>query len=274
MLIPKFDLYKAEWLDLVFQNRNKAYGAYELRKHHGNDTFKAISIVVGAFLAAGITVTIIAHQQKTDLTYKPDDTVVVNIKPVPKTIVEPPVQPPPAHKIQQSKSLAPVKTVAIPTHITTSPVETNPPTQIEIQTSAIGSKPLEGTGGVVNAPVTTTEQGTGTGIGEGTEQGNNEPLKYADVAPEPAGGIAGWTKFLQRNLRYPNTEEQGRVFLSFVVERDGSLTDIKVLKGVSAEIDAEAIRVLKIAPKWKPGMQSGKPVRVSFTIPIVFQITN
>lgn len=161
--------------------------------------------------------------------------------------------------------------VVIPTKITPEEVDNNPPTIAEIQKSNIGSEVSKGTGPAVQ-PIT---DGTGNGAGAAVNNADDGKVRdYAEVAPEPNGGMAGWTKFIQRNLRYPDTDAQGRVFVSFVVERDGSLTDIKIIRSVSPELDAEALRVIHMAPKWKPGMQGGQPVRVQFNIPINFQQNN
>ena len=67
---------------------------------------------------------------------------------------------------------------------------------------------------------------------------------------------------------------QGKVFIQFVIERDGSITDVKVVRGVDASLDKEAVRVVQSMPKWKPGKQRGKPVRVAYTLPINFQLSN
>ena len=97
------------------------------------------------------------------------------------------------------------------------------------------------------------------------------------MQPEYPGGINAMYEFIQKNLKYPESAKnkgiEGRVFVQFVVEKDGSLTSFQVLRGVSDDIDAEAVRVLKMMPKWKPGMMDGKPVRVQFTMPFKFQLT-
>ena len=67
---------------------------------------------------------------------------------------------------------------------------------------------------------------------------------------------------------------QGKVYIQFVIEKDGSITDVKVIRGVDASLDKEAVRVVKSMPKWKPGKQRNKPVRVSYTLPINFQLSN
>lgn len=82
--------------------------------------------------------------------------------------------------------------------------------------------------------------------------------------------------YIQQNLRYPVIAQEngisGRVYVSFVVDRDGSITNVQVVRGVDPSLDREAVRVVKSSPKWTPGKQRGRPVRVSFTFPIVFQL--
>ena len=93
--------------------------------------------------------------------------------------------------------------------------------------------------------------------------------------PEPVGGAAAWNKFLSKNLRFPAVAQEegvgGRVYLSFIIEKDGSLSNITVDKAAGHGFDEEALRVLKLAKAWKPGMQNGQPVRVKYSIPISFQ---
>lgn len=273
MLIPKFDLYKSEWLDLVFENRNKNYGAYELRQHYSQTMAKALAYTLSGFVIVAVTFGIVSRVKQE----APTRTITVNIAPPvlppPPKKEDKPLQPPPAKapvKPLQATSSGP--TVVIPTHTTTEDVRTDPPTIADMQKSNIGSVESKGTGPAVQPIAENTGNGAGAGTGEGVDP--YKVLNYAEVAPEPNGGMAGWTKFIQRNLRYPDTDAQGRVFVSFVVERDGSLTDVKIIRSVSPELDAEALRVIRMAPKWKPGMQGGQPVRVQFNIPINFQQNN
>lgn len=100
--------------------------------------------------------------------------------------------------------------------------------------------------------------------------------KMVEVMPEFPGGEPALRKFIARTVRYPvdaaKNKEQGRVYIQFVVDTDGTITNIKVAKGVSPLLDAESIRVVKSMPNWKPGTQDGKPVRVSYTVPISFRL--
>jgi TonB family protein len=108
----------------------------------------------------------------------------------------------------------------------------------------------------------------------------DDPKKFrpVEIVPDFPGGMEGFGKFIERNLRYPATARanntHGRVIVTFVVERDGSLTDLKVARGIGDGCDEEALRIIKSSPKWKPGYQDGKPVRVAYSVPIAFTLSN
>ena len=104
---------------------------------------------------------------------------------------------------------------------------------------------------------------------------DNKP-RIVQQMPEYPGGIVEFMKWLQRTLRYPPTAQQqgiqGSVMVSFIVNVDGTITEQKVVRGVNEELDAEALRVISNMPKWKPGLDKGKPCRTLFAIPIVFKL--
>ena len=112
----------------------------------------------------------------------------------------------------------------------------------------------------------------GTGYDEG-DYGEEDIFQVVEDMPTFPGDINKW---LGKNVKYPVIAQenniQGRVTVQFVIERDGSITDVKVLRGVDPSLDKEAVRVVKSMPKWKPGKQRGKPVRVSYTVPINFRL--
>ena len=102
-------------------------------------------------------------------------------------------------------------------------------------------------------------------------------FEVVEQMPEfPNGGMAGLMQYLSKNFKYPTIAQengtQGRVTVQFVVNRDGSIVDAKVLRGVDPYLDKEAIRVISSMPKWKPGMQRGKAVRVKYTVPVMFRL--
>jgi protein TonB len=104
----------------------------------------------------------------------------------------------------------------------------------------------------------------------------DEIVDFTEVMPEPRGGYETFYKYLGKELKYPKKARQlrikGKVYLSFVVERDGSVTNIELMKGIGGGCDEEAIRVLENAPAWNPGRQGRYPVRVRMTMPFVFKL--
>ena len=110
------------------------------------------------------------------------------------------------------------------------------------------------------------------------EEATEEIFVVVEDQPEFPGGMSALMKFLGDNIKYPViTQEngiQGRVITNFVVERDGSITDVQVVRGQDPSLDREAVRVIQTMPKWKPGQQRGKAVRVRFTLPVVFRLQN
>ena len=114
-------------------------------------------------------------------------------------------------------------------------------------------------------------------VEEEEEESAQQIFTVVEEMPDfPDGGLQGLLKFLAKNIKYPVIAQengiQGRVVCAFVVNKDGSIVDIEVLRGVDPSLDKEAVRVLSTMPKWKPGKQRGKPVRVKYTVPVMFRL--
>lgn len=108
---------------------------------------------------------------------------------------------------------------------------------------------------------------------------NNPVFEVVEIMPEfPDGGMSGLMQFLSKNIQYPinaqKNHTQGRVTVQFVVNKDGSISEPKIIRGVNPDLDGEAIRVISLMPKWKPGMQKGQPVRVKYTVPVMFRLSD
>jgi periplasmic protein TonB len=103
-----------------------------------------------------------------------------------------------------------------------------------------------------------------------------EFVDYAEVMPEPANGMADFMAFLAKNIRYPKSgirnDIQGRVYVRFIVDEKGNLTDLQVIKGINEDFDSESLRVLSKAPAWKPGRQGGRAVKVRMVLPIIYRL--
>ena len=271
MEITKFDLYNPEWLEIVFDSKNKEYGAYDLRKHYAQNLVKAMAIAFFsvAFLYTAYSILKPEPEITTVTTYGP----TIPIPPHVKDDVKPVVPPKPQTTHPQTQ----VNAIKYPVLVAKPDKEAeNPPKLTDLNTAAISTETKKGPdqGGIIDIP-----EGPGDGgMKEVAEDTKPKEMYEIQVLPQPYGGEAAWAKFLQKNMRYPqqaiDAKAQGKVFLSFVVEKDGHISDIVVERGIGFGLDAEAVRVLKLAPAWKPGIQNGHSVRVKFTMPITFQLND
>lgn len=276
MFQSKFNLYNVEWLDVVFSERNKSYGAYELRKHYNSNLLKALLITAVLFSAGLFSASYLLQMQRDGVVIiKPDAETIIDLS----NIKQPPVTPdkPISKKTvlpAQSAAQKPVVSVSQNMKPVVDALAKTDPKPIEAQNTIAGNTDVPGDLPGLNTPVN-----GGTTGGEGTTDQPDNSIKntaMVEKLPEFPGGMEAWAKFLSKNMRYPeqaaNDGVSGRVYMSFIVEKDGKITDIQVSRAAGHGFDEEAKRVLKMAPQWKPGIQNGKPVRVRYTIPINFTI--
>jgi protein TonB len=269
MFGSKLDILDQKWIDVVFADRNQEYGAYQLRKDNDRNTRVALIIGVVFFVVLVSANTIInliegfipATKEKVKIT-----NVVLSQPPVDLKKPPPPPPPePPKPKIDQVKFPPPVVKPDVE-------VKEKPPTVKELEVADPGQKNLKGD---KNADVTIDEP-VGTSDAKVTEEDPNKIFTSVEQVPEFPGGLDAFGRYLGKNIRYPAVARengtQGRVIVSFVCERDGSLTDVKVARGIGDGCDEEAVRVIKSSPKWKPGIQNGRPVRVAYSVPISFTL--
>ncbi|MBP1223475.1 energy transducer TonB [Flavobacterium sp. 1355] len=262
----KLDIIKNQWLDIVFEGRNKIYGAYELRKSNGKTTVKALiigSIIFSFAVAAPLIASFLPDSSEEEVN---NDIKIATVKmPPKKEEVKPntPPPPPPPPKQDQVKFVKPVVAKA-------EEVTEEPPKIEEIKDKKVGSETIKGD---PNAKITVDEPvGTGPVAAVVEEDNNVYNTAGIEVKPDFPGGIDKFYKFVGNNYKTPEEEGlKGKVYVTFVVEKDGSLTDIKVLRDIGYGTGAEAIRVLKKCPKWTPGEQNGKKVRVLYSLPITIQ---
>ncbi|TSJ37252.1 TonB family protein [Mucilaginibacter corticis] len=274
MLISNFNVCKSEWLELVFVDRNKEYGAYDLRQHYSKNITKAMAFAFfGIITTTAIVGFAIRTKPITDRIIDVNTNTIYTIPPAPK-----PIQP--KQQIEKVKPTAakPAAAVSVtkdlPPVVAPDPIAVDPP-KIDQLNGAVGPVDIKG-------PATGTDIGTGTGKGTATDgpgtadAPDNKEYKFVENMPTPMGGDAAWSKFLQKNLRYPGDAADngvtGRVLVSFIVEKDGHLSNIKVERGPGYGMDEEAARVLKLAKPWNPGKQNGQAVRVKLLLPIAFSL--
>ncbi|WP_293299445.1 energy transducer TonB [Pedobacter sp. UBA4863] len=288
MLNNSSNLYGGEWLALVFANRNQKYGAYQLRRQSSSTMLKAFLIAAPLFVSAFLGPSIIAALKGKDAIV--NDPVINKgvtidnfIRELPKT--QKPRELEAKREVEVPKAIAPkTKTVGMTDNIKVVKddlVMHHPPTTDELKDAVIASTTQVGAlSKNGNAELGTEASGTGLGIGVGAG-GNGEEVHHTasvEHSPEFPGGMEAWAKYIQRNLRYPSMAQEegigGKVFVSFVVEKDGTITDVKVTRGIGYGCDEEAMRVIKKSPRWKAGMQNNLPVRVRYNMPISYVMQN
>lgn len=260
----KLDIFTNQWLDIVFEGRNKVYGAYELRKSNNKTAVKALvigAIVFAVAVSMPLIVSLLPDSSEADEVL---DTKIVSIKLPPKEEIKKniPPPPPPPPKVDQVKFVKPV--VAKAEEITE-----EPPKTVEIKDKKLGAVTIKG-----DPDAVLTVEPVGTGTAAVVEEVDNQIYNTAgiEVKPDFPGGINKFYKFVGDNYQTPEEDGlKGKVYVTFVVEKDGSLTDIKVIRDIGYGTGKEAIRVLKKSPRWTPGVQNGKPVRVLYSLPITIQ---
>ena len=257
----KLDIYKQKWIDMVFEGRNKAYGAYVLRKENPKVTL--ISLLIGGTVFAVLLALPMIDWSSSDEVVEEKVTMVdmANLPPPPveepKPLLPPPPPPPPAPKVDEVKFVKPkvVEKEKVVEEIKT--IE-------DLKDKNVGSKDIKGRDDgkiVIDAP-------SGEGDKDAKIVEDNTVYNAVEVRPDFPGGIQKFYDFVGKNYRVPEEDIKGKIFVQFVVEKDGTLTDIKVMRDLGYGTGAEAIRVLKKSPRWKPGIQNGRPVRVLYSLPI------
>jgi protein TonB len=270
------NLYKTQWLEIVFQNRNKAYGAYALRNQNAETTIKAL-IYASALFSTLIMVPVLYNQlfrtKPTEEIIEAFSTVEVKLTKILPAKLIPPAAKAPA-KVVKLKNVNFSNLLVVPEE----QAKSEPPTQQQLANSVISSTDSEGIESSGSNPV---EIPSGVFNGAATTEVSDEnttlyTLDGIETFPEFAGGHSAFVKFLTRNLRYPEAAVergiQGKVLVSFIIEKDGQLSNIKIIRGIGHGCDEEAARVLGKSPKWKPGIQNNQKVRVAYTLPINFSM--
>ena len=281
--MAKIDLYDPKWVDMVFAGKNKEYGAYQLRKGTSGRNIKSLLILViaaalvGGFLAWKVIEQKQAEEQQAYMEAMELAKLQQQAKKEEKK--KEPVKP----KIEPKKEIP----VARETQKFTAPVikkdelvkEENQVKQMDQLDAkvAVGTKDEEGVKDrTVEAVRSDIAVAAPPPAPAPKPEVSNKVFDVVEEMPSFPGGQAALMSFLSSNIKYPVVAQengvQGRVIVGFVVERDGSITDVKVMRSVDPSLDREAQRVVKAMPRWKPGKQNGSAVRVKYTVPVVFRL--
>lgn len=281
--MAKIDLYDPKWVEMVFAGKNKEYGAYQLRKGTSGRNIKALLILViaaalvGGFLAWKVIEQKQAEEQQAYMEAMKLAKLQQQAKKEEKK--KEPVKP----KIEPKKEIP----VARETQKFTAPVikkdelvkEENQVKQMDKldEKVAVGTENKEGTKSRLAEAVRSDIAVAAPPPPPAPKpEVSNKVFDVVEEMPHFPGGPAALQAFLSSNTKYPVVAQengvQGRVIVSFVVERDGSITDVRVVRSVDPSLDREASRVVRSMPRWSPGKQNGSTVRVKYTVPVVFRL--
>ena len=276
--MSKIDLISNDWVDLVFEGRNKSYGAYRLRRSTTKRNIIAVISVLILVLACFIILTVknIVDEQRAKVAVTQVTELSALNQPKKKAEVK-------QKKIeikQPEKVVERVKSsIKFTAPVIKNDEEVKPEEELKTQDELMNTKVAIGTFDVKG-----NDDANGEGLKAKQVIAQPEPPKEVEnivfevVEQMPAfpGGVAALMKYLLENTHYPSIAAeygvQGRVVVGFVVEKDGSITDVTVIKSQDPSLDREAARVVKSMPRWIPGKQNGSAVRVKYQVPVTFRL--
>ncbi len=269
----KTNYENARMLDMIFENRNKSYGAYALRNNYNSRISQALLITFSSIILLCFG-KFLSDKLKSNHTTLSGP--IVTLDPIPEVHLdeELKVEPPKEQTPPQAQARNTIR---------------DPEMNVVANNQIVDSMPTNDQMRDADPGLTTNlnENNIGVDDGKGTQQTFTEPphvtepeavRDWAEVPPEFPGGEKALMSFLQRKTNYPDMERdlqiEGKALVRFVVNGDGSVSNISVLKTASPGFGKEGMRVVGIMPKFKPGLQQGKPVRVQYILPFQFKLAN
>ena len=280
--MAQIDLTRNGWCDLIFEGRNKEYGAYKLRTQTGKRNLKAIitiAILVALciilfYIKAGYDAYQAAHAKNENVT----EISALNQPKKKEAKVE--------RKVQGEEKKEVVKEVKSSIKFTAPVIkkdaDVKPEEEMKTQdqimqtNTAIGALDVKGNSDQGEILKVTQRVETEPVKAEPKPEVENKVFDVVEQMPSFPGGPSALMQYLSSNIKYPVVAQengvQGRVVVSFVVERDGSITDVQVARSVDPSLDREAQRVVRNMPRWIPGKQNGQAVRVKYNVPVAFRL--
>ncbi len=277
--MAKIDLISGSWVDMVFENRNQNYGAYVLRKSTGRRNVIAILSVILLAIACqiGLTLKNIADEAAARRAAMDQVTELSALEQKKEAKVER------KEVVKQEQVQRVVEKVKSSVKFTAPVIkkdeEVKPEDELKTQDELMSSKAAIGTfdvkGNDESGEVLKAKEVIATEPVKPKEE-ENKVFDVVEQMPSYPGGNGALMQYLSSHIKYPVIAEengiQGRVICTFVVERDGSITDVRIAKSVDPSLDKEAMRVVSSMPKWIPGKQNGSAVRVKYTLPVTFRL--
>ncbi|MCL1942839.1 MAG: TonB family protein [Candidatus Azobacteroides sp.] len=272
-MVQDVNLTSREWCDIIFEGKNKKYGAYYLRKTSNRRHLKALLAVIILVAVVVVLPFIIESVKPNDKEVEVEvgETTLSDLEQLKKQLPEDKVieefKAPPPPEVRASIQFVPPVIVEKVTKETEIP----PTEEIVKSTEAIATQTVE-TGNNKGQTIDELEKV----VIPTPEKEEDKIFRAVEQQPQFPGGQSELMKYLSNNLKYPPAAAeqgiQGRVVVQFVVSKNGAISDVKVLQPLHPSCDKEAVRLISSMPKWIPGKQNGNPVNVYYTIPIRFKL--
>lgn len=275
--MSKIDLISNDWTDLVFDGRNQAYGAYQLRRNTSKRNIWAMVFVAAVAALAYIGLSAYNSYQEAQKARFEAEMEASLLEQKKEAKVERKAEAP---KVEKAQVVERVKSsIAFTPPVIKKDSEVRPEDELKSQEELLQTKTAIGSfdvkGNDEGAEVLKAKEI----IVQEAEKPKEEETKIFDVVeqmPSFPGGMGALMQYLSSHIKYPVVAEengiQGRVICTFIVERDGSITDTRVARSVDPSLDKEAVRVINSMPRWIPGKQNGTACRVKFTLPVTFKL--
>lgn len=274
--MSKVDLISNAWCDLVFEGRNQTYGAYKLRKGTGKRNLWSLLIVL---IAAVVIFSAIAIKNVIQANQRVAVTTGVELSQI-QTKKQPNVEKKTPVKIEQPKQVEKVKSsIKFTAPVIKKDEDVKPEEEMQNQDdlqkskTAIGALNVQGNDEIGGTVLKIQEE---IAQPEPPKEEENKVFDVVEEQPSFPGGQGALMQWLSDNIKYPviaaENGVQGRVIVQFVVSKTGSISDVKVVRGVDPSLDREAVRVVSQMPKWTPGRQNGTTVNVRYTLPVTFRL--
>ena len=278
--MSKIDLLDQKWIDLVFEGKNEAYGAYALRQDTSKRNLFAMLALFAGLIAIVATFLIVNVASEAIARAQAEHETEVTLEQIEEEVEEEQDDEEIVYELEELEQLVAEETVMNSEKFTAYEMEDDAPDQVtktqdEVAQSDVAIGAIDYDQGSDEAEhVLKVNEKVVDEVPPAVEE--TKVFDVVEQMPQYKGGDQALMDYLNKSIKYPVIAEengiQGRVVCTFVVERDGSITDVKVVRSVDPSLDKEAVRVLKAMPKWIPGKQNGSAVRVKFTLPVTFKL--
>lgn len=266
--MSKIDITSKEWCDIIFDGKNKDYGAYKIRTQSGH-RYMVVLVLLLVFTLLPLSFFFLSNIIPDKKSKFIDVVQLSDMKPAENK-----------YKLAMPSVVSStcVSRLVKDNYVVMSPVPViKPDKDVTADNDMSGKSTASVNISAVGIPADTTGFSNKTTLRNAVNANEDKPVfRIIEQLPEFPGGATAYMKWLTRNIKYPIADQQqkegGKVVVQFIVNKNGTISDVKIIQSFDTDCDREVMRVMTLMPKWKPGTEKGKPVRTKYVIPIVFKM--